>query len=138
MWYKKALVAYDGSRVSQSAVDLALEMAQESPETQFLFAHVLKLSPIRSGTGIEAMFVEEAQSTLLELKHMVESLGDRAEVTLLRSTSPAEVLIKAAQEEGCDLIVMGSRGRGGVKGYLGSVSYAVVQESPLAVLIAKR
>ena len=32
---------------------------------------------------------------------------------------------------------MGSRGKGGVKGYLGSVSYGVVQESPVAVLIAK-
>ena len=36
-----------------------------------------------------------------------------------------------------DLIVMGSRGQGGVKGFLGSVSYAVVQGSPIAVLIAK-
>ena len=32
---------------------------------------------------------------------------------------------------------MGSRGRGGVKGYLGSVSDAVVQGSPIAVLITK-
>ena len=40
-------------------------------------------------------------------------------------------------EEGCDLIIMGSRGQGGVKGFLGSVSYAVVQGSPIAVLIAK-
>ena len=42
-----------------------------------------------------------------------------------------------AREEECDLIIMGSRGKGGVKGYLGSVSYAVVKDSPITVMIAK-
>lgn len=137
MWYSKALVAYDGSAASKRAVDLALEMAKDNDQTSFLFAHVLKLPPVRSGTGVEAMFAEEAQNTLADLERMIEPLGDRAQARIMRGTSAAEVLIKGAEEEGCDLIIMGSRGRGGVKGYLGSVSYAVVQESPVAVLIAK-
>ena len=58
--------------------------------------------------------------------HLARSIG-----------APADLLLKCAQDEGCDLIVMGSRGQGGVKGFLGSVSYAVVQGSPIAVLIAK-
>lgn len=32
---------------------------------------------------------------------------------------------------------MGSRGQGGVKGYLGSVSYAVVKQTRACVLVAK-
>ena len=114
-----------------------MEMAKDSDQTQFLFVHVLKLPPVRSGTGVEAMFAEEAQNTLADLARMVAPLGDRAQARILRGTSPAEVLIKGAEEEGCDLIITGSRGRGGVSGYLGSVSYAVVQESPIAVLVAK-
>lgn len=137
MWFSKALVAYDGSAASKNAVDLAMEMAKDSDQTQFLFVHVLKLPPVRSGTGVEAMFAEEAQNTLADLERMIEPLGERAQARILRGTSPAEVLIKGAEEEGCDLIITGSRGRGGVSGYLGSVSYAVVQESPVAVLIAK-
>lgn len=137
MWFTKALVAYDGSAASKNAVDLAMEMAKDSDQTQFLFVHVLKLPPVRSGTGVEAMFAEEAQNTLADLERMVSPLGDRAQARILRGTSPAEVLIKGAEEEGCDLIITGSRGRGGVSGYLGSVSYAVVQESPIAVLVAK-
>ena len=39
----------------------------------------------------------------------------------------------STKEEGCDLIIMGSRGQGGVKGFLGSVSYAVTKESPIDV-----
>lgn len=137
MWYSKALVAYDGSAASKNAVELAMSMAEDNPNTKFLFVHILKLPPVRSGTGVEAMFAEEAQNTLADLERMVEPLGDRATARIMRGTSPAEVLIEGAKEEGCDLIIMGSRGRGGVKGYLGSVSYAVVQESPIAVLIAK-
>ena len=45
--------------------------------------------------------------------------------------------MNCAKDEGCDLIIMGSRGQGGVKGFLGSVSYAVTKESPVTVLIAK-
>ncbi|MEE0846029.1 MAG: universal stress protein [Eggerthellaceae bacterium] len=137
MWFTKALVAYDGSAAAKHAVELAMDMANDSDQTKFLFVHILKLPPVRSGTGVEAMFAEEAQNTLADLERMIEPLGARAEARILRGTSPAEVLIEGAKEEGCDLIIMGSRGRGGVKGYLGSVSYAVVQESPIAVLIAK-
>lgn len=137
MWFSKALVAYDGSEPSKIAVDLAMEMANDNDQTRFLFVHILRLPPVRSGTGVEAMFAEEAQNTLADLERMIAPLGDRAEARIMRGTSPAEVIINGAKEEGCDLIMMGSRGRGGVKGYLGSVSYAVVQESPIAVLIAK-
>lgn len=137
MWFSKALVAYDGSAASKNAVELAMEMAKDSDQTQFLFVHILKLPPVRSGTGVEAMFAEEAQNTLADLERMIEPLGDRAQARIMRGTAPAEVLIDGAKEESCDLIIMGSRGRSGVKGYLGSVSYAVVQESPIAVLIAK-
>ena len=64
-------------------------------------------------------------------------MPNNAHAKLLKGTSPADLILKCAQDEGCDLIIMGSRGQGGVKGYLGSVSYAVVQGSPVAVLIAK-
>ncbi|HIS39841.1 MAG TPA: universal stress protein [Candidatus Aphodovivens avistercoris] len=137
MWFSKALVAYDGSEPSKRAIEAALDMAQHHPEAKFVFAHVLKLPPVRSGTGVEAMFAEDAQNTLADLQRLVEPLGERAETRMLRGTSPADVLIRGAQDEGCDLIIMGSRGRGGVAGYLGSVSYAVVQESPINVLVAK-
>ena len=71
------------------------------------------------------------------LEAVAEMLPNPAEVRLLRGTSPADLIVSCAIEEGCDLIVMGSRGQGGVKGYLGSVSYAVTKESPVTVLIAK-
>ena len=76
----------------------------------------------------------------LDLAQSIGAQDERIELVfahVLKGTSPADLLLKCAEDEGCDLIVMGSRGKGGVKGYLGSVSYAVVQGSPVAVLIAK-
>lgn len=135
MWCKKVLVAYDGSTASHKAVELAKSVAQEEPQTRFVFVHAMKLYAM--GAGAEAILIEDANNTFEELKELVADLGDRAETKMLRGTAPAELILRCAKQEECDLIIMGSRGRGGVKGYLGSVSYAVVQGSPIAVLITK-
>ena len=72
-----------------------------------------------------------------ELEAIAADMVNPTEVKVLKGTSPADLIVNCAKEEGCDLIIMGSRGQGGVKGFLGSVSYAVTKESPVTVLIAK-
>ena len=72
-----------------------------------------------------------------ELEAIAADMVNPTEVRVLKGTSPADLIVNCAKEEGCDLIIMGSRGQGGVKGFLGSVSYAVTKESPMTVLIAK-
>ena len=135
MWCKNVLVAYDGSTVARKAIDLAYSIAEEEPDATFVFVHVMKLYAV--GAGAENVLIEDANETFEELKRLVAGLGERASVEMLSGYSPAELILRCAKDRDCDLIVMGSRGRGGVKGYLGSVSYAVVQGSPVAVLITK-
>ncbi|MFR5093258.1 MAG: universal stress protein [Adlercreutzia equolifaciens] len=62
--------------------------------------------------------------------------GEPHEVKVLKGTSPADLIVNCAKEEGCDLIIMGSRGQGGVKGFLGSVSLPSPRNRPVTVLIA--
>lgn len=51
---------------------------------------------------------------------------------------PAEMIVRFAAEKGYDLIVMGPRGKGGVKGLLlGSVTSKVMQLSSIPVLLIK-
>lgn len=135
MWCSKVLVAYDGSAPSAKAIDLARSIAAQDQRVELLLVHVLKLYGL--GTGAETVLLEEANSVLADLQRIADGVPNKARAHLLKGSSPADLILKCAQDENCDLIIMGSRGQGGVKGYLGSVSYAVVQGSPVAVLIAK-
>jgi nucleotide-binding universal stress UspA family protein len=52
--------------------------------------------------------------------------------------NPAEAVLETARARGADLIVVGSRGRGGVaSGLLGSVSTEIVHRADLPVLVAR-
>ena len=135
MWCSKILVAYDGSAPSAKALDLARSIGAQDGSVELVFVHVVLLHTM--GTGAEIVVLDEAKRVLAELESLADELPNKAHAHLLKGSSPADLLLKCARDEGCDLIVMGSRGKGGVKGYLGSVSYAVVQGSPVAVLIAK-
>lgn len=138
MWCTKVLVAYDGSAPSQRALDLAREIGADNPHAEFLFVHVVKL--FSSGTaaiGIETVMFDEAEGVMADMQRAADSMANATRTRLLKGSSPADLILGCAREEGCDLIIMGSRGQGGVKGYLGSVSYSVVQGSAATVLIAK-
>ena len=138
MWCSKVLVAYDGSSPSKKALELARSIAADEPSTTFLFVSVVKMySSGGAAVGMDTVLADDAEPIRQEMEQVAGSLGNDTKVRLLKGSSPADLIVRCAREEGCDLIVMGSRGKGGVKGYLGSVSYAVVQSSPIAVLIAK-
>ena len=120
MWCKKMLVAYDGSAPSHRALEVTREIAAQNPAVEVVLVHVMRLfSSGSAAAGMDTVMVDDAMAVRRELEAI------------------AEAMVNPAKEEGCDLIIMGSRGQGGVKGFLGSVSYAVTKESPMTVLIAK-
>lgn len=138
MWCNKILVAYDGSAPSRAALDLALEVARPSERIELLLVHVMRLySAGADAVGISSVIAEDAERVRDELQGIAESSSNPASVKILKGSSPADLIVRCAVEEGCDLVIMGSRGKGGVKGYLGSVSYAVTKDSPVSVLVAK-
>ena len=135
MWCSKILVAYDGSAASAKAVMLARSIARQDENIELVLVHVVKLYAM--GSGAESALMSTSDRVLAELADIKAEIPNPTTVHLLKGSSPADLILRCAQQEGCDLIIMGSRGNGGVKGYLGSVSYAVTQASPIAVLIAK-
>lgn len=138
MWCSKILVAYDGSAPSKAALVKATEIARLDASVEVLLVHVVRLyASGAEAAGISAVVAEDAAAINRELEEIAANLANPTSVKLLKGTSPADLIVRCAIEESCDLIIMGSRGQGGVKGYLGSVSYAVVKESPISVLIEK-
>ena len=133
MWCKKMLVAYDGSAPSHRALEVTREIAAQNPAVEVVLVHVMRLfSSGSAAAGMDTVMVDDAMAVRRELEAIAEAM-----VNPLKGTSPADLIVNCAKEEGCDLVIMGSRGQGGVKGFLGSVSYAVTKESPMTVLIAK-
>lgn len=138
MGTKKILVAYDGSQPAQKALSIMSELAKIDADIQVVLVHVMRLfSSGAAAAGIDTVVMDEAAPIKAELDRIAQSLPNKTEVKILRGSSPADLILNCAQDEGVDMIIMGSRGKGGVKGYLGSVSYAVVKDSPVTVMIAK-
>lgn len=138
MWSKRILVAYDGFRPSQKALDIARDIARTDADVEVLIVHIVRLfSSGGAAAGIDTVILDEVETIKAELDELAAALPNAARVIILKGSSPADLILNCARDEQADLIIMGSRGKGGVKGYLGSVSYAVVKDSPVTVMIAK-
>lgn len=82
-------------------------------------------------------YYDLAVQTTDEVKSRLEAEGLNATVELLQG-SPAEVILAYAKEHTVDVIVIGSRGLGGIREFvLGSVSHNVVQSARIPVLVVK-
>ena len=56
---------------------------------------------------------------------------------MLNGTDPAIEISKLADQDSYDMVVIGSRGLGGIKGYLGSVGHKLLRICSKPVLVAK-
>jgi nucleotide-binding universal stress UspA family protein len=138
--FTNILVAYDGSDHSQKALDLAAKIARCSDgKLKVLFA--FDKVPTIFGDDETEHFIERAMSRGRDI--LGEATAHLHEAGVEFSTASvegpaAEAILRIAQAEGCDLIVMGSRGLGMMQGLLlGSVSYRVLHHAQIPVLIVR-
>ena len=145
----KMLFATDGSKHSLQAAGEAVRLAK------VLNAAVTVISVaqnVPAFKGLEGLSYEQAEGYTKNindafLKDTKKILKDAEKVfvdndipceTVLRQGHPAEVICQVAEEGDFNLIVMGSSGKGGLKGLLlGSVSNRVVQCAKANVYIVK-
>ncbi|MCL6610654.1 MAG: universal stress protein [Peptococcaceae bacterium] len=144
--YKKILVPLDGSLRAKVAAEHAMELAK-SMDSEVLFLHVIPALPPyvnkysdRLG-GAYQQIHDELQATGEEImeqaKTEFEKYGVKMEVKVIWG-NPAMEICREAKEGRFDLVVMGSRGLGEIKGYLmGSVSNRVVRHASCPVLIVR-
>jgi len=144
MSLKKILIAVDDSPHSQRAKELGVEVGN-ALDAEIAFVYVFDATATPAGAWgfpadrISAMSQLEGKRLLDKfLEGLPKQPSSKTPVReFLESGSPAEAIVRVARKWGADLIVMGSRGRGKVKGILlGSVSQDVLSNAPCPVLVA--
>ena len=105
------------------------------PWTEGAYATIPTPSLIKA---YEQAAAEGAASLLDGVRKAAEEAGVRCQTRHIKDQHPAEGIIKAAKDQGCDLIIVGSHGRGAIgRVLLGSTSLKVLTFSPIAVLVSR-
>ncbi|MBO8137971.1 MAG: universal stress protein [Desulfotomaculum sp.] len=142
--YKKILSPVDGSERSKNAAAHAAGLAEKlgaeltilhvvTPLSTYMGEYSDRLGSIENDLINE--YIKEGQQILTKFKWDLKK-NDITVKTELKIGNPADEICKLAEQEAFDLIVMGSRGLGELRGYImGSVSNRVVRHAKCSVLI---
>jgi len=139
MMIRNMLVAVDGSTHASAALDMAIDLAQRYSARVTLLHAFPHVSDLLGTPQYEHLLAARTLIGQQLLEAARTQVGDAAPVEMqLVEGPPAAAILQVAAAEGCDLIVVGSRGHGQIAGLLlGSVSSAVAQHAPCPVLIAR-
>ncbi|WP_315127733.1 universal stress protein [Comamonas antarctica] len=146
--YRRILIATDGSPLSDQAIESGLSLAALCKASVI----VVKVVPLYSRSyleggdytslddvkRIEDQWVHSAQQQLADIAATGAARGVTVKTSVMKSDLVAETLIDVAKEHDCDLIVMASHGRKGLKRLLlGSETQHVLTHSTVPVLVLR-
>jgi nucleotide-binding universal stress UspA family protein len=144
--YSHILIPTDGSELAQKGVDHGLSLAKALGSKVTL---ITATEPFPAPIGAAAWLVIEnniagyqddcrkaTQELFAPIMATAEKMGITADMVHVPDARPATAILETAQQTACDLIVMASHGRRGVKRVLlGSQAAEDVDSSPVPVLI---
>jgi nucleotide-binding universal stress UspA family protein len=144
--YRHLLIATDGSELAEKAVAHALGLAKalDARATAVTVTDMFPTGPYSSIPlpsmieRYETAAAESAAKILTSASEAARKLGVACDTLHVKDQTPAEGIIAAAIEKGCDLIVMASHARRGVsRMLLGSQAQKVATLSPVSVLVCR-
>lgn len=138
--YNRILVPTDGSAGMTRVIDHASRLARtHDAELHFLYvvntASFSNLPMETSWESVTSMLRDEGETALRAAEDRADA---REVVTVITDGPPSREIVEYADVERCDLIVMGTHGRGGLNRLLlGSVAERVVRSSNVPVLTVR-
>jgi nucleotide-binding universal stress UspA family protein len=137
--YDRILVPTDGSTETERAVEHAVELAAaHGAELHAVYvvnsATFAGLHMETTWEGVDNVLREEGEDALRRVEEIAAGYGVPVTTALLDG-SPSRRIVEYAEAEDCDLVVMGTHGRGGIdRLLLGSVAEGVVRACSVPVL----
>lgn len=130
----------EGGPLTEPIQSLATTLLDARPMARLACVNVLKTARI----GLDTLTENDGSSIhvnrLVDLKNWAAEMrlpADRLTFHVLEGPDPAEVLLTFARNNHVDHLVVGARGSGGVRRYLGSVSTAIVAEATCSVTVVR-
>jgi len=143
--FSRILVAVDGSPFAERALAQAVDLSRKYG-ARLLIVHVVlrrfyAVTPSEAGVLATTVFVKEMESEgkkiIAKSEEIVKAAGVAYESKLVQGV-PADEIVRLAQAERVDLIIIGSRGLTEVRAFLlGSVSDKVTHHAKCPILIVK-
>ncbi|HTW13314.1 MAG TPA: universal stress protein [Solirubrobacteraceae bacterium] len=145
--FESILVGTDGSSTAATAVQEAVRLASRLSARLLIVSAYEPVSDLRQREERQAL-PEDAQwmvgprEDVLNVLERARELAQRDGVgsieTFARQGDPADAIIDVAEEQSCDLIVVGNKGMTGAKRFLlGSVPNKISHHAPCSVLIVR-
>src|SRR6516165_4115000 len=141
MHFKTILCPTDYSELSQAALDYAAALAHHHGGRLVILHAVETLGPenVTYGEAVSRPQPDAYRQRLGDDLRRIQAPVSNVPVEhVLSDEDPVEAILRTAAERGCDLIVLGSHGRSGLKRLLmGSVADQVVRKASCPVLVVK-
>jgi nucleotide-binding universal stress UspA family protein len=144
---RRIVVAVDGSKYAWAGVEYLLQMSV--PEAARVIV-VSVIPPLPIDTSEQALTLgeflqqlraplrEKAQSEAKKAADRIEQAGFEVKTAVVHG-HPSQEIVKIAEAERADLVVVGARGlTGNTRFLMGSVSDGVIKYAPCAVLVVRR
>ncbi|MEW6612979.1 MAG: universal stress protein [Pseudomonadota bacterium] len=132
--YRHVLLATDFSPHSEAAAQRALDLIRRYGAHLSLIHVIEELTAQLRGAESSAFLTNRAQEALTRF---AERLGLQEARMLVEWGSPRTEILRVAQEQQMDLIVLGSHGQRGHALLLGSTANAVLHSAPCDVLAVR-
>ena len=140
----KVLCAVDFSEPAREALHFAADLARQY-EAELTLIHIYAVPGYAFPEGVMVAGPEVMNELLQEIDRSLESWKKEAvsrgasdPKTIAIQGSAAQEIIRFAEDQGIDLIVVGTHGRGGLAHVLlGSVAEKVVRKAPCPVLTVR-
>lgn len=157
MYFRNILVPYDESEHARSALHIALGLAGPYPEAKVHVMTVISSASLPDPTlmagtldtpyamvdptSYERIMQSVADNACSDARELIEQTRDDAQCQIVAdaviSSSPVEGIADYVKSHDIDLVVMGRRGLGALRGMIGSVSFGVLRSVDVPVLTVK-